>query len=288
MVMKVVTPENLGYFKVKQDAYNEGKFAKKGDIAAVMRFKGSCAFAGLPAGAQVGDVWNVTDKGGMNYAWTGTAWDELGGEVELSWDAITGKPSSYAPASHTHTKSQITDFPASLKNPSALSIQLNGGAATSYDGSEAKSINVTASSVGAAAASHTHPAMGAASSSAAGSAGLVPAPAAGAANRYLRSDGTWAVPPDTNTTYANMKAATASAAGAAGLVPAPAAGAQAKYLRGDGTWQTPPDTNTTYSAATQSAAGLMSAADKAKLDGISSGATQVSAMTDAEVDALFA
>lgn len=43
--------------------------------------------------------------------------------------------------------------------------------------------------------------MKGASSSAAGSAGYVPAPAAGAANRYLRSDGTWAIPPDTNTTY---------------------------------------------------------------------------------------
>lgn len=43
--------------------------------------------------------------------------------------------------------------------------------------------------------------MKGASSSTAGSAGYVPAPAAGAANRYLRSDGTWAVPPDTNTTY---------------------------------------------------------------------------------------
>ena len=35
------------------------------------------------------------------------------------------------------------------------------------------------------------------------------------------------------------------------------------------------DTNTTYAAATQSAAGLMSAADKKKLDGIASGATKV-------------
>lgn len=37
--------------------------------------------------------------------------------------------------------------------------------------------------------------------SAAGTAGYAPAPSAGASNRYLRSDGTWAVPPDTNTTY---------------------------------------------------------------------------------------
>ena len=49
----------------------------------------------------------------------------------------------------------------------------------------------------------------AATTSAAGSAGLVPAPAAGAANRYLRSDGTWAVPPDTNTTYNTGNATTA-------------------------------------------------------------------------------
>ena len=96
----------------------------------------------------------------------------------------------------------------------------------------------------------------AASSSAAGAAGLVPAPAAGAANRYLRSDGTWSVPPDTNTTYSNFKAATTSAAGGAGLVPAPAAGAANRYLRSDGTWQVPPDTNTTYSTGTASASGL--------------------------------
>ena len=49
----------------------------------------------------------------------------------------------------------------------------------------------------------------AATTSAAGGAGLVPAPAAGAANRYLRSDGTWAVPPDTNTTYGTGNATTA-------------------------------------------------------------------------------
>lgn len=40
-----------------------------------------------------------------------------------------------------------------------------------------------------------------ATTSAAGKTGLVPAPSTGAANRYLRSDGTWVVPPDTNTTY---------------------------------------------------------------------------------------
>lgn len=56
----------------------------------------------------------------------------------------------------------------------------------------------------------TYANMTGATASAAGKSGLVPAPAAGASTRYLRSDGTWQVPPDTNTTYG---AASASANG---------------------------------------------------------------------------
>lgn len=44
----------------------------------------------------------------------------------------------------------------SLKNPYALTIQGNGTSLGSYDGSAAKTINITYSNVGAAAASHTH------------------------------------------------------------------------------------------------------------------------------------
>lgn len=79
--------------------------------------------------------------------------------------------------------------------------------------------------------------MEGASTSAAGKAGLAPAPTAGAANRYLRSDGTWQIPPDNDTKYSNMTGATASAAGKAGLVPAPAAGKQNKFLCADATWK---------------------------------------------------
>lgn len=83
----------------------------------------------------------------------------------------------------------------------------------------------------------------------------------------------------TDTKPVNMKGATADTAGSAGYAPAPAAGAQGKYLRGDGTWQTPP--NTTYSPATQSTNGLMSAADKKKLD-------EITAITTEEIDAILA
>lgn len=99
----------------------------------------------------------------------------------------------------------------------------------------------------------TYTNMGAASASAAGKAGLVPAPAAGAQAKYLRGDGTWQTPP--NTTYSNMGGATSSAAGSAGLVPAPAAGKQASFLRGDGTWVIP--TNTTYAKANTTTLGLV-------------------------------
>lgn len=97
-----------------------------------------------------------------------------------------------------------------------------------------------------------------ATTSANGAMGLVPAPTAGAATRFLRSDGAWVIPPNDNTTYAVMVGATTSAAGISGLVPAPSAGAANRYLRSDGSWVVPPNDNTTYSAmtgATTSAAG---------------------------------
>nr|DAQ98900.1 MAG TPA: Peptidase [Caudoviricetes sp.] len=75
-------------------------------------------------------------------------------------------------------------------------------------------------------------------------------------------------------TVPEMKGATFALAGKSGLVPKPTLGTYHKFLRGDGTWQTPADT--TYGNATTSTSGLMSAADKKKLDGIATGATKYS------------
>lgn len=72
--------------------------------------------------------------------------------------------------------------------------------------------------------------MQGATSGAAGKSGLVPAPAAGEDDEFLRGDGTWQP-------ISNMKGASSNAAGASGLVPAPAAGDQGKALLGDGTWE---------------------------------------------------
>jgi hypothetical protein len=49
----------------------------------------------------------------------------------------------------------------------------------------------------------TYSTMGAATASAAGKSGLVPAPAAGKQTSFLRGDGTWVVPTDTDTHYAS-------------------------------------------------------------------------------------
>ena len=61
---------------------------------------------------------------------------------------INTKLNGKANSSHTHTKSQITDFPTSLKNPTALTIQTNGAIAATYDGSAAKTVNITKSNIG--------------------------------------------------------------------------------------------------------------------------------------------
>ena len=54
-------------------------------LAGVFHYKGSVAtYADLPASDnEVGDVYNVIDTG-KNYAWDGSAWDDLGGLIDLS------------------------------------------------------------------------------------------------------------------------------------------------------------------------------------------------------------
>lgn len=86
-----------------------------------------------------------------------------------------------------------------------------------FDGTTGKVIKDSGFTIGASVPGNakftdtTYSAMKGATSSAAGAAGLVPAPAAGSqTTKYLRADGTWQTPPDTNTTYS---VATASANG---------------------------------------------------------------------------
>ena len=163
---------------------------------------------------QNGDVVKVTATGKMYFVVDETKLTSEDGYMvfaagiasEVAWANVTGKPTAFTPAAHTQAISTIT----------GLQSALDGKASTST--------------------------FGKATADAAGSNGLVPAPSAGQQGLYLRGDGTWAKPTDTQ--YGVFKAASASVAGGTGLVPAPAAGKQSQYLRGDGQWATP--TNTTY------------------------------------------
>lgn len=98
-------------------------------------------------------------------------------------------------------------------------------------------------------------------------------PAGGSANQILgwSADGTAKWVNEKDTTYSVMSGATVDADGKSGLVPSPTKGAQ-RWLDSTGAWTTPPDT--TYGAASTTSAGLMSAADKKKLDGVADGANK--------------
>lgn len=111
--------------------------------------------------------WNdLTDKP----SWIGA------NKPSYTWAEIGSKPSTFAPSSHTHNYASTVKvgstsynisgntislpayptIPSALKNPNALTISLNGTSQGAYDGSAAKSFNITAASVGAAASSHSH------------------------------------------------------------------------------------------------------------------------------------
>ena len=204
-------------------------------------------FALTTATAQSGDTVKVTSTGKMYLIKDESKLSSEDGyepytasqASSVPWSGVTGKPSTFTPptSSATVLGGIKVGYTTSGKN---YKVQL--------DSSGNAYVNVPWTDTNT-----TYTNMGAASASAAGKAGLVPAPAAGAQAKYLRGDGTWQTPP--NTTYSNMGGATSSAAGSAGLVPAPAAGKQTSFLRGDGTWVIP--TNTTYAKANTTTLGLV-------------------------------
>ena len=63
---------------------------------------------------------------------------------------------SYAVSNNVISLPAYPTIPTSLKNPNALTIQANGTSLGTYDGSAAKTFNLTYSNVGAASASHNH------------------------------------------------------------------------------------------------------------------------------------
>lgn len=249
-------------------------------------------FALTTATAQSGDTVKVTSTGKMYLIKDESKLNSEDGyepytasqASSVPWSGVTGKPSTFAPptSSATVLGGIKVGYTTSGKNYK-VQLDSSGNAYVNVPWtdnnstySQATSDNLGLVKIGYSANGKNYPValdengkmyvnvpwtdtnttytnMGAASASASGKAGLVPAPAAGAQAKYLRGDGTWQTPP--NTTYSNMGGATSSAAGSAGLVPAPTAGKQTSFLRGDGTWVVP--TNTTYAKANTTTLGLV-------------------------------
>lgn len=134
-------------------------------------------------------------------------------------------------------------------NDATLTITQNGTSAGTFTANSSSDTTIALTDT-------TYSDFGGATSSVAGSAGLVPAPTTSDPDKFLKGDGTWDTPTDTtysagtnvqisagnvisatDTTYSDFTGATSSVAGANGLVPAPAAGDEGKALHGDGTWK---------------------------------------------------
>lgn len=81
--------------------------------------------------------------------------NQIHNQLQQSIQALANKLSEKADKNHTHTKSQITDFPTNLPNPFSLTI-INGVNRITYDGSETREITIAAG--GGVPESHTHPA----------------------------------------------------------------------------------------------------------------------------------
>lgn len=111
---------------------------------------------------QKGDTVKVTNTNKMYFVVDDSKLSTEDGYVEYSagiatavdWSGITNKPSTYEPSEHTHTKSEITDLPTTLKNPNALTIDVNG-VTTTYDGETALTVTINEATLGIVAITNT-------------------------------------------------------------------------------------------------------------------------------------
>ena len=161
--------------------YHDDRYYQKSEIdtklASALTYKGSKAtYADLPTtGNKTGDVWNIEAANsnpkvdaGDNAIWNGSAWDIVGGTVDLSnyytKAEVNSELAKKAPT-HDHpylpntTKYAASDSVGGPANSVKAALTFNNGGSgaasgTTYNGSTARTISYN--SIGAAPASHTH------------------------------------------------------------------------------------------------------------------------------------
>lgn len=151
---KFIDVQGLGHFKARQDEVNAERFVTlislddilDGKLTNIYTYRGSVdSVSELPTqGNNVGDVYDVAE--GMNYAWNGTRWDELGDKL-ITIDAALSADSTN-PVQNRVIKEAL----------------------------DAKANNIVFGR---------------------NDDGLVPHPKTNGTTHYLREDGEWEVPPDT-------------------------------------------------------------------------------------------
>lgn len=96
----------------------------------------------FPNSPAVNDVFTA---GNSSYRWTGTAWVS-NNLAAITWDTVTGKPTTFPPSAHTHVVADTT----------GLQTALDGKAAASHTHVVADTTGLQTALDGKAATSHTH------------------------------------------------------------------------------------------------------------------------------------
>ena len=108
-----VTPGNIGAAALEHD--HDSRYYTESEANAKFVSKEDLGAAGY--GDMTKAVYDKNGNGAVDKA------------EAVPWTGVTGKPTTFPPTSHTHTKAQITDFPTSLP--------ANGGNADTVDGKHA-------------------------------------------------------------------------------------------------------------------------------------------------------